>query len=108
MVGATKTRNNNYFRFALYFAGARRLPATARAAKKKPAAAAFVRSVPYLWGGTGAGWLPDRGVSSVGSERHPDTVEVVGSSPIRLTKTLIAMRIEGFLLYSPRFCPRWA
>ena len=28
------------------------------------------------------------GVSSVGSERHPDTVEVVGSSPIRLTSRM--------------------
>ena len=78
-------RNNNYFRFALYFAGARRLPGAARAAKKKPPAAVFVRSVPYLWSGNGLGRLPDRGVSSVGLERHPDTVEVVGSSPIRLT-----------------------
>ena len=78
-------REDYYSRLPLYFSGGRRLPDKRTTDKKKKPADASSAAGRYLWGIPAAERGSFRGVSSVGLERHPDTVEVVGSSPIRLT-----------------------
>ena len=46
--------DDNYFHFALYFAGARRLPTAAPKHKKIRPLAVFAGWACYLWGGAGA------------------------------------------------------